>query len=187
MSHYLYIGFIAAVGIERLFELRLSKKHERIAFAAGGQEYFPRHFVAMSLMHTAFLFACVAEVVLLQRTFNPWIGLPALLLALLAQGLRYWVIATLGSRWNVRIIVVPNFVPVTNGPYRYLRHPNYFGVITEMIVIPLIHGAWITAMVFSALNAMVLFVRIRAEEQALGAGYEEAFKDKHRLLPGPAR
>ncbi|MEO1172759.1 MAG: isoprenylcysteine carboxylmethyltransferase family protein, partial [Myxococcota bacterium] len=96
---------------------------------------------------------------------------------LLAQGLRYWVIGTLGPMWNVRVIVIPGAAVVTAGPYRWLRHPNYLAVVLEGICLPLVHGAWITALAFSAANAWLLRVRIRCEEQALSAStdYRQRF------------
>jgi methyltransferase len=106
--------------------------------------------------------------------------------ALGAQALRWWAIATLGGRWNTRVIVVPGAAPVTGGPYRFLRHPNYLALVLEMLAVPLTHGAWLTALVFFALNAALLAVRIPAEERALGRPYAEAFEGYSPLLPrGP--
>ena len=121
----------------------------------------------MKVLHTGFLLACAAEVVLLQRPFVPALGWPMLGLALAAQALRYWAIATLGPRWNMRVIVVPGAPPVDRGPYRWLRHPNYVAVAIEGLALPLVHGAWLTALVFSVANAWLLAVRIRCEERAL--------------------
>jgi methyltransferase len=183
-SELLYLIFLGAVSIERLVELAVSRRNARRAFAQGGVEVGQRHFRVMAVMHTAFLAACALEVALLDRPFPGLPGYAALLLALLAQGMRAWVIATLGERWNVRIIVVPGAPPVASGPYRYLRHPNYAAVIVEMVALPMIHGAWLTALVFSALNAAVLYVRIRAEEEALGPAYAAELGGLPRLLPG---
>jgi methyltransferase len=90
-----------------------------------------------------------------------------LTLFLLVQPLRYWAILSLGENWNTRILVVPGAKPVRRGPYRYLKHPNYVVVVVEILTFPLIFGAWITALVFSALNAALLSVRIREEDRAL--------------------
>ena len=90
-----------------------------------------------------------------------------LVLVVAAQGLRWWCIATLGRRWNTRVIVVPGLAPVTGGPYRLLRHPNYVAVVVEGVALPMVHGAWITAVVFTVANAALLRVRIRAEDAAL--------------------
>ncbi|NRD55626.1 hypothetical protein HQQ75_21185, partial [Corallococcus exiguus] len=141
------------------------------------------HYRFMVVFHTLFLVACVAEVFGLQRPFWGVWSWAALVGAAVAQGLRYWAIGTLGDRWNSRIIVVPGLAPVTGGPYRFLRHPNYVAVVLELFCVPLIHGAWVTAVVFTVGNAALLYVRIRAEEAALGAVYSEAFADRPRFIP----
>jgi methyltransferase len=89
------------------------------------------------------------------------------LLVLGSQALRWWCIATLGRRWNTRVIVVPGLAPERAGPYLWLRHPNYVAVVVEGAALPLVHAAWITAVAFTALNAALLAVRIRVEEAAL--------------------
>jgi methyltransferase len=89
-------------------------------------------------------------------------------LFLLVQPLRYWAILSLGGSWNTKILVVPGAKPVRGGPYRYLNHPNYVVVVVEILTFPLIFGAWLTALVFTLLNAVVLRVRIREEHRALG-------------------
>ena len=141
----------------------------------------------MALMHSAFLVACGAEVLLFSRGFPGALGVVAWVAAVGAQALRYWAIATLGERWNVRIIFVPGDAPVTSGPYRFIRHPNYVAVVLEILVVPLIHGAWATALVFTLANAAVLTVRIRAEERALGASYATAFAQRPRFVPAGRR
>jgi methyltransferase len=92
-----------------------------------------------------------------------------LALVLAGQALRWWCIATLGPRWNTRVIVVPGLAPVTAGPYRWLRHPNYLAVVVEGAALPLVHTAWVAALLFTVLNAVLLSVRIRVEDQALEA------------------
>lgn len=175
-SLWLYTGLIALVGLERLVELRLSSRNAAWAFAQGGREHGQGHYRFMTVFHTLFLVACVAEPWLLARPFvAPW-GWLALALSLGAQLLRYWAITTLGQRWNTRVIVLPEWEPVTGGPYRFFRHPNYAAVVLELAVLPLVHGAWLTALVFSLVNAALLRVRISVEERALGAKYAQAFK-----------
>ena len=88
-------------------------------------------------------------------------------MAVLAQGLRWWCITTLGRQWNTRVLIVPGLKRVTAGPYRLFRHPNYMVVVFEGLILPLIHSAWITALVFTLLNALLLRVRLRCEEAAL--------------------
>ena len=163
-----YLGLVALVACQRIAELRLSRGNAGKAFARGGIEHGRGHFPAMAALHAAFLGSCVLEVVLLRRPFPSALGWIALSAFLLAQGLRYWAIGSLGDRWNVRVIVVPGEPPIARGPYRFLRHPNYLAVAAEMVALPLVHGAYLTAIVFSTLNAALLRLRIRTEEIALG-------------------
>jgi methyltransferase len=167
----LWFGLLLlATGIERLVELVVSTRNARWAFARGGVEHGRRHFPWMVALHTALLIAAFAEVVLAHRPFLPALGWTALAVTLLSQVLRYWCIATLGHQWNTRVIVVPGLSLVSRGPYRWLRHPNYVAVIAEGIALPLVHSAWITALAFTVLNAILLFgVRIPVEERALRA------------------
>jgi methyltransferase len=189
-SQLAYFAFLSLVAAERLFELRLSKRNAALALARGGIEAGQAHFGWMRALHAGFLAACALEVALLPRAFDPRVGWPMLALALAAQGLRYWAIATLGPRWNVRVIVAPGEPVITTGPYRWLRHPNYLAVVIEGVAIPLIHGAWLSALAFSALNAWLLRVRIRVEERALAEHCELVARlgDRPRLWPsGSAR
>ncbi len=182
-SQWLYLAFLAALGAERLFELFLSRRNAARALSRGGVEVGQAHFRVMALLHTLFLVACAIEVVLLDRPFPGGFGFVALAGAVAAQALRYWAIHTLGDRWNVRILFVPGDAPVTSGPYRFLRHPNYLAVVLELLLVPLVHGAWLTAVLFSLANAALLVVRIRAEERALGDLYASAFADRPRFVP----
>ena len=163
-----YLGLLALVALQRLAELRLSRAHAGKAFARGGIEHGRTHFPAMAALHAAFLASCALETVLLRRPFPSALGWIALGVFLFAQVLRYWAIASLGERWNVRIIVIPGEPLVRRGPYRFLRHPNYLAVALEIASLPLVHGAFLTALVFSVANAALLRVRIRVEESALG-------------------
>jgi methyltransferase len=182
-SLWLYLALLVATGIERLVELRISARNAAAAFARGGRETGQRHFRVMTLLHSLFLPACFFEA-LLRHTAPPALWPLVLLLCALAQALRWWAIGTLGQRWNVRIVFVPGEPPVTGGPYLFLRHPNYLAVVTELLCLPLLHGAVFTAALFTAANAALLFVRIRAEEEALGPGYQERFEGVARLVPG---
>jgi methyltransferase len=169
VSLWLYSGLIALVGVERLVELRLSVRNAKWAFERGAKEYGQGHYPFMTVFHTAFLVSCVAEPWVFDRPFPGALGFVALGLAVGAQLLRYWAITTLGHRWNTRVIVLPKGEPlVTGGPYRFVRHPNYVAVCLELLVLPLVHGAWVTAVVFTLGNALLLRVRIRVEEVALG-------------------
>jgi len=164
-----YTLFIMAVGLERLVELRISRRNARWSLERGGVESGRGHFPFMVALHTGLLFGCVAEVWWLDRTFDPALGWAMLALALACQGLRYWVISTLGPRWNTRVIVVPGLPRIEGGPFKYVSHPNYVAVALEGVALPLIHGAWLTAAVFTALNAGLMVVRVRCEDAALDA------------------
>jgi len=179
-----YTGLLVLVALERLYELTLSNRHARALMERGAVELGTGHYPTMVALHTGFLLACLLEPWLSGRAFSPWLGLPALGLVLAAQGLRYWAIRTLGERWNTRIIVLPGAEPVTGGPYRWLRHPNYVAVVVEGVALPLVHGGYWTAAAFTVANAALLWVRIRAEEQALGPAWESAFSARPRFVPG---
>ena len=185
VSQMLYVGLILLVAAERIVEMVISRRHAAAAFAQGGREFGRDHFRWMVLLHTSFLFAAPLEVLLLDRPLIPALAAVSALALAATMGLRYWVIDTLGARWNTRVIVVPGLGPVTGGPYRFIRHPNYVAVVAELIALPLIHTAWGTALVFTALNAWMLRVRIRVEEQALRehCGYDAALADRPRFVP----
>ena len=161
---------VLATGVERIVELVVSKRNASWAFERGGIEYGHKHFPWMVALHTGLLLACLAEVFLLDRPFIPWLGWPMFAIALLCQLGRYWVITALGRQWNTRVIVVPGLPAVKRGPYRFawMRHPNYIIVAVEGIALPLVHTAWITAVVFTILNAVLLLrFRIPIENGAL--------------------
>ncbi|WBU37199.1 isoprenylcysteine carboxyl methyltransferase family protein [Homoserinibacter sp. YIM 151385] len=172
MSVALFAVFVLLTGVERLNELRVSRRNAAEAFASGGVESGRGHFPAMVALHTALLLGAVAEVVLLDRPFLPWLGWPMLAIAVLCQAGRLWIIASLGRQWNTRVIVVPGAERVRRGPYRWawLPHPNYLVVVIEGVALPLVHSAWITALVFTVLNLVLLLgFRIPAEDRALRA------------------
>jgi methyltransferase len=166
-SQLLFTALVLAVGIERLVELAVSKRHAAWAFSHGGEEFGRGHFPAMVVLHTALLVGAVAEVWMLDRPFLPILGWAALVVVIASQSLRWWCIATLGRQWNTRVIVVPGLPLVSRGPYRLLRHPNYVAVVLEGAALPLVHSAWATAAGFTVLNAVLLARRIQVEERAL--------------------
>jgi methyltransferase len=158
---------ILAVGLERLLELVVSRRNTAWAFARGGVEHGQGHYPVMVLLHTGLLVGALAEVWLLDRPFVPWLGWTMLALVVAAQALRWWCITTLGRRWNTRVLVVPGLPLVRRGPYRWLSHPNYVAVVVEGVALPLVHTAWVTAVVFTLANAVLLTVRVRVEDAAL--------------------
>jgi methyltransferase len=166
----LFFVFVLLTGGERLVEMMVSTRNARWAFARGGVEHGRRHFPWMVALHFGLLAGALAEVFLLHRPFIPALGWPMLAVALLCQVGRWWIIGTLGHQWNTRVIVVPGLGRVNRGPYRFrwLPHPNYLVVAIEGIVLPLVYTAWITALAFTVLNAILLLgFRIPSEDRAL--------------------
>lgn len=166
-SQWLFTGLVLLVGLERVVELVVSKRHAAWAFSRGGVERGQSHYPVMVVLHTALLVGAVGEVWLVDRPFVPALGWVMLALVVASQGLRWWCIRTLGHQWNTRVIVVPGLSLVRRGPYGVIPHPNYVAVVVEGLALPLVHTAWVTALVFTAANAALLTVRIRVEDAAL--------------------
>lgn len=158
---------VAIVGLERVAELVVSTRNARWSMERGGVEHGRGHFPFMVVLHTALLVGALAEAWTRQPQVPTLLAWSMLALVVASQALRWWCIATLGRRWNTRVIVVPDLPPVRSGPYRFLRHPNYVAVVVEGVALPLAHAAWTTAVVFTVLNAALLAVRIRVEDAAL--------------------
>jgi methyltransferase len=158
--------FLFIIISQRLIELRFAKRNEKILKAQGATEFDKKGYRVIVVMHIAFFISLACEKLLLNRTLNSyWFIFVFLFLA--AQVLRYWAIKTLGVYWNTKVLVIPNHSLVITGPYKYLRHPNYIAVITEIAVIPLIFSCYITAVVFSLINFILLRRRIKIEESVL--------------------
>ena len=162
----LYV-LVAVIIVQRLLELVVAASNLRWALANGGKEYAPGHYPPMVAMHSAWIAALLLEGTLRGGAPSSlwwlWLGLFSL-----AQVGRDLVITTLGRYWNTRIVIVPGGQRIQRGLYKYFSHPNYIVVALEIFVAPLIFGAWITALVFTVLNAaLLLLVRIPAEERAL--------------------
>jgi methyltransferase len=162
-----YTVLVLAVAAERVAELVVAQRHLRWARERGAVESGQGHYPAMVVLHTALLIGCLVEVHVLDRPFVAWLGVPMLVVVLAAQALRWWCIRTLGNQWNTRVVVVPGLPLVDRGPYRWFRHPNYVAVVAEGVALPLVHGAWLTALVFTVLNAALLTTRIRCENRLL--------------------
>jgi len=159
---------VAAVGVERVVELVVARRNARWATEHGGVESGAGHYPPMVLLHTGLLLACLAEVWLAGRSFVPVLGWSMLALVVASQVLRWWCVTTLGRQWNTRVIVVPGLDLVRRGPYRWIGHPNYVAVALEGLALPLVHSAWVTALGFTVLNALLLLgFRIPTEERAL--------------------
>lgn len=162
-----YTILILAIAVERVVELVVSKRNWAWSRERGGTEIGASHYPMMVALHVALLVGCVVEPLVMDRPFIPALGWPMLAVVVAAQVLRWWCITTLGPQWNTRVIVVPGAPRVTGGPYRLLPHPNYVAVIVEGIALPLVHTAWVTALVFTVLNALLLRTRIKVENSAL--------------------
>ena len=157
------VAILGFVTLQRLLEMRLADSHSRKLLAQGGVEHGREHYPFIVTLHAAWLAA------LWWWAPGRPINLPLLVLFAVLQIGRVWVIRSLGDRWTTRIIVKPGAPLVRRGPYRFVNHPNYLIVAAEIAVLPLVFGLWQLAVLFSALNAIVLTVRIRAETRALAS------------------
>ena len=160
--------FLAVVAAQRVGELVLSRRNAKRVRMRGARELSPGHFPFIIVVHVLFFVSLAGEVLLMGARPNRWWPL-WLALWLAAQALRYSAVRALGDRWNTRIVVVPGEAPVTTGPYRFVRHPNYLAIVVEFVAGSLLFGAWRTAIAISLLNAIALRIRIRAENAALDA------------------
>lgn len=165
----LLFGLLAVVAAQRVSELRLARRNEAWARERGAREYGAGHYPAFFLLHGAWLLLWPIEAWRGGPALAPGFGL-WLALFVIAEALRYWAIFTLGPRWNTRILVIPGLSPIARGPYRWLRHPNYVAVVLELAALPLVFGAWRTALAIGVANLVILLgVRIPAEMRALRA------------------
>jgi methyltransferase len=158
----LNLVILAAVTLERLFELALARANTRRLLDRGAREHAPGHYPFIVAVHALWL----ASLWWLARS-RPIDGFWLALFILLELG-RLWVLTTLGRRWTTRIVVLPDAQLVRRGPYRFVNHPNYWVVVGEIAVLPLVFGLWQVALLFTSLNAAVLTIRIREENEALG-------------------
>ncbi|WP_380166754.1 isoprenylcysteine carboxyl methyltransferase family protein [Jannaschia sp. R86511] len=166
-SQWAFLGLVVVVALARLVELSVAARHLRWARERGGVERGAGHYPVMVALHSALLVGAPLEVWLADRPLLPVLAVSMLVLLVLAHGLRWWCIRSLGPQWNTRVVVVPGLPLVTRGPYRFLRHPNYVAVVLEGLALPLVHGAWLTAGLFTVANLLLLRWRVRVEEQAL--------------------
>ena len=158
--------FLFVLISQRLIELLIAKRNEKILKAQGAIEFDKNGYKAIAVMHVAFFISLISEKVFLQRALNTyWFVFAVLFVG--AQFLRYWAIKSLGVYWNTKILVLPNHQLINGGPYKYLRHPNYIAVIVEIAVIPLLFSCYITAIVVSVINLLLLNRRVRIEEMVL--------------------
>lgn len=174
-----FILFVLIVISQRIIEVIIARKNEKKMLAAGAYEVGSSHYPFMITLHVSFFLCLITEVLLLERTISPaflWL----FLLFLLVQALRVWCLASLGPFWNTKIIILPGANVVKKGPYLFFRHPNYLVVCIEILLLPLMFQAYITAICFTLLNFAMLTVRIPIEEKALieATNYSKEFKKK---------
>lgn len=157
---------ILLVCLQRIAELAVAKRNEKWMLQQGAYEAGASHYPFIVALHVSFFISLILEVVFFDKTLSTWWPL-WFSLFVVAQFARVWSLRSLGRFWNTKIIVLPGASIVKKGPYRWIRHPNYVVVVTEILVLPLLFQAYYTAFIFSVLNAFILSIRIAAEEQAL--------------------
>lgn len=156
-----FIFFIFFIISLRLLELAVARKNEKWVRQQGAVEYGKKHYPYIVLLHTLFIVSMIVEYIVRGGAFNYILFLSFLLLTIF----KVWVIASLGKYWNTKILRVPGSVFIKKGLYKFFKHPNYFIVICEIILIPIIFNLYFTAIIFTVLNAVMLTVRIREEEK----------------------
>lgn len=161
MVFTLFVGFLILL---RLGELWLARRNERWLLRHGAVEYGQKHYRYIVALHVLFFVSLITEYVF---TSDGYYSIPLLILYFLLLGFKAWVILSLGNYWNTKIFRIAGHPLVRKGPYRFMKHPNYVVVIAEIALIPLIFHLYITAVVFTLLNAAMLYVRIREENKAL--------------------
>jgi methyltransferase len=157
-----FIIFISFFVLQRLSELFIAKRNEKWLLKQGAIEYGQSHYPFIIALHTLFIFSLITEYILSGQPPVSWVFL-VIYLAVLS--FKFWALSSLGKYWNTKIYRIPGVYPVKKGPYKFLKHPNYMEVVCEIAIIPLVFHLYYTAVVFSALNAAVLFVRIREENR----------------------
>lgn len=168
VTRVVFTVFVLLVAVQRLFEVARGRRQARALIARGGKEHAHWQVPALAALHTTWLLGTVVEVWLLDPPFRPGLALAAGAVFVIGQALRLAAMRSLGERWTIAVITLPGTPRIQRGVYRYLRHPNYLGVVLEIAALPLIHNAIWSAAVFSAANAALLVTRIRTEEHALG-------------------
>lgn len=185
LSGAAFLVLLGSVGLERLLELRLSRRHQRDLERLGARKRADPRYRWMVALHAGVLAGAALEVIFLRRPFIAPLASAALVAFLLATLLRWWVIRTLGTHWNTEVVDSASLGVVSEGPFRWIRHPNYLGVFVEMIALPLVHTAWISAIFAAVGNVFVLRNRLRVEERVLDSvpAYRAAMSGKPRFLP----
>jgi len=157
-----FILFISFIILQRLSELFIARRNERWLLSQGAIQYGREHYPFMIALHTVFIGAIIAEYLWRGNSQIDWLFLALYLLAL---SFKFWALASLGKYWNTKIYRIPGVYPVKKGPYKFLKHPNYIEVVCEVAIIPLVFHLYYTAVTFTILNAIMLWVRIRVENK----------------------
>jgi len=180
-----YISLLVLVGIGRLAELGISRRNQRQLEKQGVRKIPEPHFRWMVMLHGSVLVGAGAEVLFLRRPLIPALAIPMAALFVLSNALRWWVIRTLAGHWNVEVMESSLVGVVSSGPYRWVRHPNYVGVVMEIFSLPMIHTAWITAIVGTLGYLEILRRRIRVEDGFLMSSpdYRLTMGGKPRFFP----
>jgi methyltransferase len=185
----IYFVLVACVAAQRILELRIASRNTRRLLALGAREFKSPHYKAMKVLHSTWLVACLLEA--WWRGAPPHLAVSIIAIGFFTVGqvLRFAAMRDLGPRWTTRIIVLPEVPPVAGGIYRWIKHPNYLGVILEIAALPIVFGCWFTAVLYSLANLILLLaVRIPAEESALTSNNNDKsiteWSRRGRFVPG---
>nr|AFV96144.1 phospholipid methyltransferase [Cylindrospermum licheniforme UTEX B 2014]ARU81124.1 CylJ [Cylindrospermum licheniforme UTEX B 2014] len=185
LTRYIFIGIIFVVFLQRMFELRISRNNEAYMLAQGAKKHSDNLLGAVKVLQISWVIASISEIWYFNRPFSFALAAVALSLTIAGQVLRYLSMQALGKRWTLSIITLPDMPVVDKGIYLYLRHPNWLGVILEIAALPLIHGAYLSAIIFSLANVFLMSKRIQTEEEALvkNSNYTSVFSNRPRFIP----
>jgi len=180
--------FLIAISLQRVSELLIAKRNEKWMKNQGAYEVGMDHYKFIVAVHFFFFLSLIVEFHFFEKEISSFYPV-LLLLFILTQAIRIWAICSLGKFWNTKILILPYTESVIKGPYAFLKHPNYVVVALEILLIPLLFNAYVTAIVFTILNIMVLSIRIPIEEKALlaASNYDIAFADQKRFFPKIAK
>src|ERR1700726_3419869 len=181
-----FLALLVTVAALRVLGLQISRRHQASMIERGASKVAEPRVGWMVALHTAVLIGARVEGLFLHRAFIPLLAAVMFTIFLAANAVRWWVIRTLGDHWNVQVMDSTRLGVVTSGPFRFVRHPNYAAVFAEMLALPLIHTAWITALAGSLAHVAVLGQRLSTEERVLFANpeYRTVMGGKPRFLPG---
>lgn len=157
-----FIIFIILFIIQRLSELVIARRNEKWLLSQGAVQYGQEHYPFMIALHTLFIVSIITEYILRGQPAIDWLFL---VLFLLVLSFKFWALSSLGKYWNTKIYRVPGVYPVKKGPYKFLKHPNYMEVVLEIAIIPLVFHLYYTTIIFTLLNAAMLWVRIGVENK----------------------